>query len=106
MSIADEDVAVRGDRDFGWRVELIVAGAGNAFLSERQQYFSISATKLEHLMAAVVGHPEIAVLVDGELVRAHKQTGAKTFQQLARCVELEDRRDGHVGAGAGDTASA
>ena len=75
------------------RVELILSGPGDAFLSERHQHFAIRATEFEHLMAAVVGNPEIAVLVHRQLVRARRTSRAKVFQQLAGRVELEDRRD-------------
>ena len=104
VAVADEDVAVGRDGDFSRRVELIHSGAGDALLSERHQHLAIRATEFEHLMAAVVGHPEIAVLVDGELVGADEQSRTKAFQQFARGIELEDRRDAGIGTGAGRAA--
>src|SRR5262245_28861795 len=56
-------------------------------------------------MAAVIGNPEITVLVHSQFVRADEQSCAKTFQQLALGVELEYRCDRRIGASACGAAS-
>src|SRR5207245_9029475 len=50
MPVADEDVTVGSSHDGRRRIELVVAGASNARLAEREQQLALRA-ELEHLMA-------------------------------------------------------
>ena len=102
MAVADEDVAVGRDEDRRRRVELVVAGAGDAGLAERQQELAVRA-ELEHLLALAahadaVGQPDIAFAIDMQAVRKDGEAGAEALHQLARRVELQDRVE--LGAGA------
>ena len=78
---------------------------GHALLPERHQHAAVRI-HLEDLVAAVVGDPEVAGSVYGQLVRAHEHPGAERLQQLARCVELKDRIDGRARAPARRAAGA
>src|SRR4029450_9714170 len=93
----------------------VVAAAGNARLPERQQNLAVR-TELEHLSAHLltfertfgrnrrvaerglasvgIARPDVSLGVDGEPVREREHAAAKAFQQLARLVELQDRRLG------------
>lgn len=102
MSIADENIAVRRDGNFGRRVKLVESRPGNSLPAERQQDLAILA-QLENLMASVVGDPEVSVCVHSQFVGADKHSRPKVFQQLAGGIELKDRANGRVGAATGRT---
>jgi hypothetical protein len=82
VTVCNEDGAVWRDGDLGRRVELVDSRSGDAFLAERHQHATV-LIQLEYLMAPVVGHSQIAGVVDGQLVRADEQAGAERLQQLA-----------------------
>jgi len=44
------------------------------------------------VFSLAVGHPNIAVLVREDAVGKHEHARAKTFQQFAGWIELEDGR--------------
>src|SRR5438309_3938201 len=96
MSVADENIAVRRNHDVGRSVEHIRPLAGDASLSERHQDFSIRA-ELEDLMTLAIfplciGDPYITVWCHGHAVGLHEHVRAKTLEQLARAIKLEDGR--------------
>src|SRR6266699_2210878 len=96
MSVADENIAVRRNHDVGRSVEHIRPLAGDASLSERHQDFSIRA-ELEDLMTLAIfplciGDPYITVWCHGHAVGVREHVRAKTLEQLARAIKLEDGR--------------
>src|SRR5262245_22172965 len=87
VPVRDEDVAIRRDQRRRWRVELVVAAAGDAGLAERQQELALRR-EFEHLMALAVlaeavGEPDIAVAIDMDAVRKDGEAGAETLHQPA-----------------------
>src|SRR5512134_1424281 len=102
MAVGDEDVTVRGDDDIGGLIEEIRTGPRHASLAERHQDLA-RWTELEHLMpfagrAAGVGHPEVAVAIDGRAVREHEHVLAERREQLSVLVVFEDWRLAAPGA--------
>src|SRR4030081_1833500 len=68
VAIGNEDVAIGSRHHGGRRVELVVAGARDAGLAEREQDLAVRA-ELEHLMAlpglaGAIGEPDVAFTVD------------------------------------------
>src|SRR5574341_1432026 len=104
MTVANEDVAVRRNRDVGRRIEFIESRTRNAFLAKRHQDFSV-LRQLEHLMAAVVSHPDGSLMINGQLVRADEHAGAPGSKQLARGLELKYQIDVRTRPGAGAPSS-
>src|SRR6516164_9316348 len=94
MPVADEDVAVGRDQHRRRRIEFVRTGAGDALLAERHQHLAVRA-ELEDLMALAVlalavGDPDIALRIDENAVRENEHAGAKTGDEFARGIELED----------------
>ena len=94
VSISDEDVAVRRDRNFGRLVEFIEIRSGNTRLAERHQESTVRA-ELQDLLPfspsrAVVGNPYIAVSIHGDFVRTDDHTPTKALQQLSGRVKLKN----------------
>src|SRR4051795_10310830 len=74
------------------------AVARHAFRAEGHQQPAV-ARELEHLLAdavagAAVGDPQEAVAIDADAGRPHEHLLAPRLQQLARGIELDDRRLG------------
>ena len=105
MTVSDEDVAVTRHGNLGRRVELVETRARFALLAERHQDLAF-LTELEDLVAAVVGDPEKAVLVDRQFVGTDEHTGTERLEELARRVELEDGIDARARPAAGRPARA
>jgi hypothetical protein len=89
MAFADVDVAIGGHSHAGRRVEDIEAALAGALAgpAELQEHAAIG-TELRHLHAfhalrRGIGHPEIAILIDGRLVRLDEKTGAEIPKCLA-----------------------
>ncbi len=111
MTVGDEDVAVGRNGDARRLVERILSRSANTRRADRHQYFSRRA-HLEHLLAhrhalrvlrghaedrlfiVGVGHPEIAVRVDGESVRMREEPDAQGLHEFPRRIELQNRRVG------------
>ena len=94
VSISDEDVAVRSDRNFGRLVEFIEIRSGNTRLAQRRQETSVRA-ELQDLLPfapgrAVVGNPYIAVSIHGDFMRADDHTPAKALQQPSSRVKSKN----------------
>src|SRR5262245_43666618 len=97
MPIGDENVAVRRGHYVARTIEGVGPVTGNSRLAERHQHLSVRV-ELEHLVALAilpgrVGRPDVAVAVDMETVRLIEHSLAKHLQDLARRIELNDRRD-------------
>src|SRR5271170_2517774 len=96
MAFADVDVAIGGDGHAGRRIEDVETALAGALagLAELQEHAAVG-TKLRHLHALRalrrgIGDPEIAVLVDGRLVRLDEEAGAEILQRLAVGSKLDD----------------
>ena len=88
VAVGHEDVAVRRDDDVGRLIEEIGTGAADARLAERHQHLAVGA-ELEDLMAlavlaARVGHPEVAVAVHGRAVREDEHALAPATRAACR----------------------
>ena len=79
VAIGYKEIAISEDGDFRGPVEPSVGAACGAPLSKCQEHFAIR-TQFEDLVAAIVGDPEIALVVDRHLVRGDEQTGANVLQ--------------------------
>src|SRR5207249_8621716 len=105
VSVSHENIAVGSNRDFGWLVKSIQTGSRHSGFAKSQNDFA-ALVEFEDLLApavfdSVVGHPEIAVVVYGNLVWTHKQSFAKALQELAGGIEFKngmERRVGGIGA--------
>src|SRR5205085_6676835 len=98
VAVSDENVAVRRGYDRRWRIELVVAAAGDAGLAKREQKLAVG-TEFENLMplaldADAVGDPDIAVAIDVQAVREDQHSGAEALDQLAGGIEFENRVKG------------
>src|SRR4051812_40703106 len=108
VAVADEDVAVRRNEDGRRHVEGVGAIAGDASLAERHQELPLGA-ELEHLMPLAVplrilavrplaiAHPDVPVAVDMDPMRANEHAGAEAPDDVARLVELQNRRHVRLG---------
>src|SRR5207244_7938384 len=95
-------------------IECVRSMSSNTGLAECHEDFPVR-TELEHLLTPsifqpIVGYPEIASFVHGELVWANEQTGANVLEKLAgRRIKFKDRVDAGTGAsrspGSGDSTS-
>src|SRR5262245_26152927 len=97
MTIGDENVAVRRGHYVARTIEGVGPVTSNPRLAERHQHLSFRA-EFEYLVtlaifAGRVGRPDVAVAVDMETVRLIEHSLAKHLQDLARRIELNDRRD-------------
>src|SRR5258706_15745372 len=68
MAVADEDIAIGGDKHIRRSIERVGTGAGNAGLAKGHEHLALWA-ELEHsvplaLTAMIVGRPDIAVMID------------------------------------------
>ena len=104
MAVGDEDVA-RGRRhdNIGRLIEEIRSRPGNTGLPERQQHLTLRV-ELEDLMPlavlpARVGHPEVAVPIDGGAVRKDEHPLTPRLEQPPAGVVLQNRRFFAAGAG-------
>src|SRR5437773_11156817 len=96
MAVGDEDVA-RGRRhdNIGRLIEEIRSRPGNTGLPERQQHLTLRV-ELEDLMPlavlpARVGHPEVAVPIDGGAVRKDEHPLTPRLEQPPAGVVLQNR---------------
>src|SRR5262249_5768979 len=97
MSICHENIAVRRGHYVARTIEGVGAVTSTPRLAERHQHLSFLA-EFEYLVtlaifAGRVGRPDVAVAVDMETVRLIEHSLAKHLQDLARRIELNDRRD-------------
>src|SRR6266478_2171824 len=97
MAFADVDVAIGGDGHTGRRIEDVEAGlaGAKAWLAELQEHAAVG-TELRHLhslhaLRRGIRHPEIAILIDGRLMRLDEEAGAEIPQCLAVGAEFDDR---------------
>src|ERR1019366_3310031 len=81
VSVGDEDVPVRSDRNLRWRIELVQPRPSDTLLPERQQHLPV-LIHLEDLLPAVIRDPQESILVDRQLVGADEDPGAEGFQPL------------------------
>src|SRR5262249_24806968 len=106
VAFADEDVAVWGDQDVARFVQRGRWIARHAACAELEQDFAVRAELddrvpqafrvrkfLEFLRRgpALVGDPDVAVLVDVDAVGKEDLAGAEALEQLASLIELHDR---------------
>src|SRR5262249_54305706 len=104
VTVGNEDVAVWRDQHVRRLVERVGTVARYARLAKRHQYFALGAELVDNLslsvgrIDAVIAYPHVTVLVDGNAVREIEHTGTEAAEELAGCVEVEDRRDrrGHT----------
>src|SRR5205085_6479043 len=94
VAIGHEDIAIESDRDFGWLVEGIQAGSGDAGLPKVHQNLAV-LIEFKHLLPLavlqpVVGNPQISVVVHANLVRADEQALTKTLEKFPGGLEFED----------------
>src|SRR6202030_1527017 len=96
MAFADVDVAIGRDGYTGRRIEDVEASLAGALagLAELQEHAAVG-TELRHLHAfhalrRGIGHPEIAVLIDGRLVRLDEKPGAEIPECLAVGSKFDD----------------
>src|SRR5258706_138962 len=73
VAIADKHVSRGTDRDVCRLVEMFVVFARLTLRAERQQQLAVGS-ELAHGVIAVVSDPDIAVLVEPDLVRISKDT--------------------------------
>ena len=111
VTVGHEDVAVRRDEHVGRLVERVGTVAGDARLAERHQHLAVRtelvddlALVVRRIARAVIGHPDVAVLVDVKTVREVEQPGAELPEQLARGVEVQNRIELRSDAGVGAAA--
>src|SRR5215472_10757904 len=97
VSVGDEDVAIGRDQDVGRPIEGLGPFARDPRLAQRHQHLSIGAELDDRVALAVaasaVGHPDVAIPVREQAVRPIDHAGTEARHQLARGVELLDRRD-------------
>jgi len=97
VSVGDEDVAIGRDQDIGRPIEGLGPLARDSGLAQRHQHLSIGAELDDRVALAVaasaVGHPNVAIPIREQAVRPIDHAGAEACHQLARGVELLDRRD-------------
>ena len=107
MSVGDDDVAVRRDRAGRRPDERVLTRLRHAGLAEREQHLALGA-ELEHLKAAAGALT--ALSANGplspaqklpsrsltEAVRLHEHLVAERLHDLARRIEVDDRRLGSV----------
>ena len=107
VPVGDEDISVRSDGHGAGRREVILIVPRHACFPEGHQQLAVRA-ELEDLMAGAqagfrrhghaacahrVGHPQIALAIDGEAVRPDEHPAAEALDDVALGVELEDRVD-------------
>ena len=102
VAIGHEDIAIESDRDFGWLVEGIQAGSGDAGLPKSHQNLAV-LIEFKHLLPLavlqpVVGNPQISVVVHANLVRADEQALTKTLEKFPGGLEFEDGIEWGIGA--------
>src|SRR5262245_47375225 len=104
MTVGDEDVAVGRFDDVRWRVERIGSAAGDAGLSEREDYLAISVVLNDRLPLADhsgivlldsgaghrIGHPHAAVLSDVQTMRPNHRPRTPALDVLPGLVDLDD----------------
>src|SRR5689334_16010769 len=108
VAVGHEDVAVRSDDDVGRLIEEVRPRSADARLAKRHQHLALWA-ELEYLVplarfSARVGHPQVAVAIDGGAVREDEHALTPRLEQLAVLVVLQDRRLAAAGAGVGEAA--
>src|SRR5262245_52603247 len=85
------------DQDIGRPIEGVGPVARDPGLAQRHQHLPIGTEFDDCVALAVaapaVGHPDVAVPVREQAVRPIDHAGAEARHQLARGVELMDRRD-------------
>src|SRR5690242_19849303 len=94
VAVGDKDVAIGGNRHFGWLIESVQPGSRDAGFSASHQNLAV-LIEFENLLALaifepVVGNPQIAVPIRSNFVRADEQSFAKTLQELPRGIEFEN----------------
>jgi hypothetical protein len=101
VSVGDEDVTFRRDRDVTWCSEVIGSAALFAECAQRHQHLA-GRTELDHDLAALVplrrpvhrhrvGHPDVALAIDIDAVRPDEHAAAKAGHDLAVRAELHNR---------------
>jgi hypothetical protein len=100
MPIGNENVAIVGHDDIGWRVETVFPVTRYARCAQGHQNSSVM-TELDHLVPPrslggpgggdCIGHPHVAVGVHIDAMRPYKHAAAKAFDDIAVQVEFDDR---------------
>ena len=102
VAVGDIDVAVGRDRDVARPIERVLAVAGHAGLAERHQDLAVRAELDDDsalaVLAALVGHPDVALAVDAEAMREVEHAAAEALHEFAGRIELHDRRDSRLSA--------
>src|SRR5688572_6116523 len=96
VTVRDEDVAGRSDENVRRLIEQLRTGAADSCLAECHQHLALRV-ELEDLMplavlAARVGHPEVALAIDGRAMREDEHPLSPCGEKLAVGVVFEDRR--------------
>src|SRR5262249_50203608 len=102
MAVGDVDVAVGRNGDVGGATQIALVVARHSRLADCRQHLSVRAeldgSAALAIAGALVGDPDIALAVDGEAVREIDESGAQAGHELARGIELYDRRQVRLGA--------
>src|SRR5260370_32275370 len=83
MAVGYEDVSVGSDTTLGRLIKCVCAGSCHTGLAEGEQELAFRV-EFENLLSsavfqAIVGDPQVALFVDGDLVRAHEHPMTKTL---------------------------